>query len=54
MIFEREAVIHDEGGIHARVAAMIVQRAQELCERYDCHLYMRCAGSWGCVMLRLM
>ena len=28
MIFEREAVIHDEGGIHARVAAMIVQRAQ--------------------------
>ena len=37
MIFEREAVIHDEGGIHARVAAMIVQRAQELCERYDCH-----------------
>ena len=41
MIFEREAVIHDEGGIHARVAAMIVQRAQELCERYDCHLYIR-------------
>lgn len=41
MIFEREAVIHDEGGIHARVAAMILQRAQELCERYDCHLYIR-------------
>lgn len=41
MIFEKEAVIHDEGGIHARVAAMIVQRAQELCKRYECHLYLR-------------
>lgn len=51
MIFEREAVIHDEGGIHARVAAMIVQRAQELCERYDCHLYIR---SERCEMHSLM
>ena len=54
MIFEREAVIHDEGGIHARVAAMIVQRAQELCERYNCHLYLRSARSERCEMHSLM
>lgn len=54
MIFEREAVIHDEGGIHARVAAMIVQRAQELCERYDCHLYIRSERSERCELHSLM
>lgn len=54
MIFEREAVIHDEGGIHARVAAMIVQRAQELCERYDCYLYIRSERSERCEMHSLM
>ena len=54
MIFDREAVIHDEGGIHACVAAMIVQRAQELCKRYDCHLYLRSARSERCEMHRLM
>ena len=54
MIFEREAVIHDEGGIHARVAAMIVQRAQELCERYDCHIYIRSERSERCEMHSLM
>lgn len=54
MIFEREAVIHDEGGIHARVAAMIVQRAQELCERYNCHLYIRSERSERCEMHSLM
>ncbi|WP_270380805.1 sigma 54-interacting transcriptional regulator [Mitsuokella multacida] len=54
MIFEREAVIRDEGGIHARVAAMIVQRAQELCERYDCHLYIRSERSERCEMHSLM
>ncbi|MFV0636532.1 sigma 54-interacting transcriptional regulator [Mitsuokella sp. WILCCON 0060] len=54
MIFEREAVIHDEGGIHARVAAMIVQRAQELCKRYDCHLYLRSERSERCEMHSLM
>ena len=54
LIFEREAVIHDEGGIHARVAAMIVQRAQELCERYDCHLYIRSERSERCEMHSLM
>ncbi len=54
MIFEKEAVIHDEGGIHARVAAMIVQRAQELCKRYECHLYLRSERSERCEMHSLM
>ena len=30
MMFEQEAVIHHDSGIHARIAAMIVQRAKEL------------------------
>lgn len=54
MIYEKEAVIHDEGGIHARVAAMIVQRAQELSKRYDCHLFLRSARSERCEMHSLM
>lgn len=54
MIFEKEAVIHDEGGIHARVAAMIVQRAQELCKRYECHLYLRSERSERYEMHSLM
>lgn len=54
MIFEKEAVIHDEGGIHARVAAMIVQRAQELCKRYECNLYLRSERSERCEMHSLM
>lgn len=54
MIYEKEAVIHDEGGIHARVAAMIVQRAQELSKRYDCHLFLRSECSERCEMHSLM
>lgn len=54
MIYEKEAVIHDEGGIHARVAAMIVQRAQELSKRYDCHLFLRSERSERCEMHSLM
>lgn len=33
---------------------MIVQRAQELCERYDCHLYIRSERSERCEMHSLM
>ena len=54
MIYEKEAVIHDEGGIHARVAAMIVQRSQELSKRYDCHLFLRSERSERCEMHSLM
>ena len=38
MSVEREAVISNESGIHARVAAMIVQRARELSEKYHTKL----------------
>ena len=41
MSVEREAVISNESGIHARVAAMIVQRARELSEKYHTKLYLR-------------
>ena len=54
MIYEKEAVIHDEGGLHARVAAMIVQRSQELSKRYDCHLFLRSERSERCEMHSLM
>ena len=33
MMVEREAVIHNESGIHVRVAAMIVQKARELSQQ---------------------
>ena len=45
MMFEKEAVIHNENGIHVRVAAMIVQKAKELYERYGCKLYIRSSHS---------
>ena len=41
MSVEREAVISNESGIHARVAAMIVQLARELSEKYHTKLYLR-------------
>ncbi len=34
MSYERTAIIQNESGIHARVAAGIVQRAKELAEKY--------------------
>lgn len=43
MIFEREALIHEPGGIHARIAAMIVQRVGALEARYETELYMKTA-----------
>ncbi len=41
MVFEREAVIHNEAGIHVRVAAQIVQKAKELSETFGCTFYIR-------------
>ena len=41
MLFEKEAIIHYESGIHARVAAMIVQKSHELYEKYACKIYLR-------------
>lgn len=40
-LFEKEAVIHHESGIHARVAAMIVQKSHELYQKYQCKIYLR-------------
>ena len=45
MRYEEEAVIGEPGGIHARIAAMIVRRAQELGKRYACRLSLRSAKS---------
>ena len=41
MSCERTAIIQNESGIHARVAAGIVQRAKELAARYGTRLYLR-------------
>lgn len=41
MLFELEAIIHHENGIHARVAAMIVQKSHELYQKYGCKIYLR-------------
>jgi phosphotransferase system HPr (HPr) family protein len=54
MIFEQEAVIHHGSGVHARIAAMIVQRAKELSEKYGTPLYLRSERSERCEMRSLM
>ena len=54
MIYEEEAVIKYEGGVHARIAAMIVQRAKELTEKYQTELYLRSERSERCEMHSLM
>ena len=41
MSCERTAIIRNESGIHARVAAGIVQRAKELAAEYHTRLYLR-------------
>ena len=41
MSCERTAIIRNESGIHARVAAGIVQRAKELAAEYGTRLYLR-------------
>lgn len=38
---EKRVQIHHAGGIHARVAAMIMEKATELCRKYGCELYLR-------------
>jgi len=54
MMFEREAVIHNEGGIHVRVAAMMVQKAQELYTQYGCKLFVRSTRSQRIELKSLM
>ena len=54
MMYEQEAVVHHESGIHARIAAMIVQRAQELSEKYATPLFLRSRRSERLEMRSLM
>ncbi|BAL84379.1 putative sigma54 specific transcriptional regulator [Selenomonas ruminantium subsp. lactilytica TAM6421] len=53
-MYEQEAVVHHESGIHARIAAMIVQRAQELSEKYATPLFLRSRRSERLEMRSLM
>ena len=54
MMFEKEAVIHSEAGIHVRVAAMMVQKAQELYAQYGCKLFVRSTRSQRIELKSLM
>jgi len=54
MLFEKEAIIHYESGIHARVAAMIVQKSHELYEKFACKIYLRSEHSQRVEMRSLM
>ncbi|SFB05327.1 sigma 54-interacting transcriptional regulator [Selenomonas ruminantium] len=54
MMYEQEAVVHHESGIHARIAAMIVQRARELGEKYATPLFLRSQRSERFEMRSLM
>lgn len=54
MMYEQEAVIRHDSGIHARIAAMIVQRAKELGRKYGTRLYLRSERSERCEMHSLM
>lgn len=40
-MLEKKAVIRYKNGIHARVAAMIVQKSNEIYQKYRCRMYMR-------------
>lgn len=54
MMFEQEAVIRHASGVHARIAAMIVQRAKALGQKYGMPLYLRSERSERCEMHSLM
>ena len=54
MMFELEVVIQNENGLHVRVAAMIVQKAQELYVKHQCRLYIRSARSQRIELHNLM
>lgn len=54
MLFEKEAVIRYESGIHVRVAAVLVQKAQELSAKYQTKFYLRSAHSQRVEMSNVM
>ncbi|WP_110954710.1 sigma 54-interacting transcriptional regulator [Anaerosinus massiliensis] len=41
MLFERQATIKHKSGVHARVAAMIVQKSIEIYQKYKCKMQLR-------------
>jgi len=54
MLFEKEAVIRYESGIHVRVAAVLVQKAKELAAKYQTKFYLRSAHSQRIEMSNVM
>jgi phosphotransferase system HPr (HPr) family protein len=54
MLFEKEAVIHNESGIHVRVAAMLVQKSKDLSLKYNCKFYLRSLHSQRVEMTNVM
>ena len=54
MTLEREALLKSENGLHVRVAAMLVQRAEELGRRFGVRLFLRTEHSKPREMHNLM
>ena len=45
MLFEKQAMIRHESGVHARVAAMIVQKSMDIYQKYKCRMHLRTKNS---------
>lgn len=45
VLFEKQAVVYHESGLHTRVAAMIVQKSHEIYQSRQCKLYIRSKDS---------
>ena len=54
MLFEKEAVIRYESGIHVRVAAVLVQKAKELAAKYNTKFFLRSSHSQRVEMSNVM
>jgi len=54
MTLEREALLKSEDGLHVRVAAMLVQRAEELGRRFGVRLFLRTERSGPKEMSNIM
>lgn len=45
MLFEKQATIKHESGVHARVAAMIVQKSMDIYQKYKCRMQLKTKNS---------
>lgn len=45
MLFEKQATIKYESGVHARVAAMIVQKSMDIYQKYKCRMQIKTKNS---------